>query len=496
MLLKNFSDGYRTNNRTVNSLSAGKNVVLANTPFGLSIFRSLGNALAKQVTGETVIGGFDYEKGDVHYHLIFTKTDAVSKVYLYKDETLTPLKENWDKDVVGCNAVNFANGVFITNGIDSPIFYEYGVGVTEIDCTSYTNEDIRGLAVKVFDNRIFLASGSGLFSCGLGDVTDWNSADVETTRAGYIKNFMNKSSTITGIEIYKKTLMIHRTTDTVTLSGTSGSYEMSVISNVGAVNPFSIANLDDYQMYFLKHINGVGLYYISANQLGTIKAESEISSFVHEEFANIDGERLDEIRVIANTDKNEIWIHLPRTDYPSNAYWLIYSLTNKCFYPPRITQPITSAWVYNGDIYIGTADGKILKEDYGKTFDGTSISFSADSCSLDFDTLLKKKIRQQCRFTLDGTRENDFILSFIHNDIESSIKSYEIKPTVTDSMFWSSGVEEEAQFLWGANWASNTPPIIKKGKPSSFRTLKIRFSGESGDIGLIDFELPEVEIIG
>ena len=492
MQLKDFSHGYRTNNITTQSLQAGKNIELKNTPYGRNIYRANGNTLITQIEYEKIIGGFDYEKGDNHYELIFTNTGTESKAYLFNNETLTLLKSGMSKDAKHFNAVNFINGAFISNGIDAPFFYEYGAtpAVKDIVCTSYTGDLIRGLALKVFDNRIFMGSGSGLYSCGLGDPTDWSSADVETTRAGYIKNFQNASSTIVALETYNSKLIIHRTTDTVLLSGTSGSYTMDVVSNVGCASPFALANLDVYQIYFLKHINGVGLYYLSTNELGTIKAESEISLYIHEEFTNIDNTRLDEIYCIANTKKNELWIHIPRTDYPSNSYWLIYNLTTKCFYPPRITQPITSTWLYNGLIHIGTSAGEILREDYGDTFNGSVIPFSADSCTMDFGSLFKKEFNEQFRYILDGTKQNDFVISYIKNDDESTIVNKEVVAVPSGCLIWAPDeFVTDSKYMWDLNnWAGNTPLTNKCGKASSFYTLKVRFSG-TGDLGLLNFEI-------
>lgn len=491
MQFKNFSDGYRTNNITANSLQAGFNIELLNTAYGRNIFRANGNTLITQIEGEKIIGGFDYEKGDTHYELIFTNDGTESKAYLFTNEVLTTIKTGLDADAEFTNAVNFNNGAFITNDIDAPFFYEYGVipAVTDVNCVSYGGEQIRGIAPEVFDNRIFLDSGSGLFSSGLGDPFDWSSSEVEETRAGYINNFKNRSSTITGQKVYKDTLTIHRTTDIVRLKGTSGSYSMDVISNVGCASPFAITNIGEYQVYFINHINGVGVYYLSTNELGTIKAESELSNFIHEEFINIDKTRLKEIYSITNTKKNEVWFHIPRTDYPNNSYWLIYNLTAKCFFPPRITQPITSAWLFNGEIHVGTADGKVLREDSGNTFDGEAISFSADTYSMDFDTLLKKEFDEQCLFTLDGRRQNDFILSFIRNDNESTIINLEIKPIPSGCLILAPNeFVTDPKYFFGQKFAAETPLIFKRGKPSSFNTLKIRFSG-TADIGLLNFEL-------
>ena len=68
-VLNNFGDGYRTNHITMNSISAGKNVELLNTPYGRGIYMSNGNALINQIPNEKIIGGFDYVKGNIHHHL-------------------------------------------------------------------------------------------------------------------------------------------------------------------------------------------------------------------------------------------------------------------------------------------------------------------------------------------------------------------------------------------------------------------------------------------
>lgn len=492
MQFKDFSHGYRTNNITLQSLQAGYNIELVNTPYGRNIYRANGNTLITQISGEKIIGGFDYVKGDNHYELIFTNTGTKSRAYLFLNETLTLIKDNMSANAKHFNAVNFNNGAFITNGIDSPFFYEYGASpaVKDINCVSYSGEQIRGLAVKVFDNRIFMGSGSGLYSCGLGDPTDWSSADVETTRAGYIKNFMNSSATITAIEDYKKSLMIYRTNDTISLSGTSGSYEMNIITNVGCASPFAVSNLGDFQLYFLKHINGIGLYYLVANALGVIDTGEEISKFIHEEFVNIDDTRIDEVYCLANTKKNEYWIHIPRTDYPNNAYWLIYNLTAKCFYPPRLTQPITSAWLYNGSIHIGTSLGEMLREDDGDTFNGSPIAFRADTSTMDFNSLSKKEFDEQFRYILDGKKQNNFVISYIRNDDESTIINKEVVAVPTGCMIWAPNSSvTDPKYFWGQKWAGNTPLTNKCGKSSSFYTLKIRFSGTSGDIGLYSLEV-------
>lgn len=488
-ILKNFAHGYRTNNITDSSIQKGYNVELINTADGKSIYRSMGNTLINQISDEKIIGGFDYEKGNTHHHLIFTKNDIESKVYLLENGVFTLLKDSMSASAEHFNAVNYNNGVFITNGIDNPFFYEYGANpeVQDIDATSYTGEDIRGLSPKVFDNRIFIGSGSGLYSCGLGDPFDWSSSEVEATRAGYINNFKNRSSEIVALETYKDSLIIHRTTDTVKLSGTSGSYNMDVISNVGCISPFAIANLDVYQLYFIKHINGTGLYYLSSNDLGVIKAESEISVYIHEEFENIDNSRLDKVYVLPLTAKNQVWIHIPRTDYPDNAYWIIYNLSSKCFFPPRITQPITAAWIFEGEIYTGTSDGKILIEGLGNTFDGSVIEAKARLNTISFGTLLKKEAEEKFRVKIDNKRNTNFFLSVIKDDDERNIKSKQIIDEDSDAMIWG-------QSNWGDNWTVFYPKILKKGKPPKCKQYSIEFSTTNGDFGIHIVEYPDMVV--
>jgi len=72
--------------------------------------------------GTKILGIWDYTKQGVHYPIIIT---SEGKLYRLDIETgiLSEKYSELDK-TAKCNFVNFNNGVIISNGVDTPLFYE------------------------------------------------------------------------------------------------------------------------------------------------------------------------------------------------------------------------------------------------------------------------------------------------------------------------------------------------------------------------------------
>ena len=52
-----------------------------------------------------------------------------------------------------------------------------------------------------------------------------------------------------------------------------------------------------------------------------------------------------------------------------------YDTEAKAWLHRKVPQEVTSAFEFNNEVYIGTKDGKVLKEFFGLTFDGQPIEF-------------------------------------------------------------------------------------------------------------------------
>ena len=66
--------------------------------------------------------------------------------------------------------------------------------------------------------------------------------------------------------------------------------------------------------------------------------------------------------------------YLPLNDSTGSNNVLIYDFQTKSWLFRRIPQEVTIAFNYNNYVYVGTADGKVLREFSGNTFDGEMIN--------------------------------------------------------------------------------------------------------------------------
>jgi len=116
---------------------------------------------------------------------------------------------------------------------------------------------------------------------------------------------------------------------------------------------------------------------------------------------------------------------------------------------------------------------------------------------MDFGSLVKKTITDICMFTVDMTRQNSFYLSFIRENDESTLQSILIDIVPAGALiFAESDTDTDPRTFFDDNqFASETPASKRQGKPSMFRELKVRFSGTGGNIGLINFELPQATAV-
>ena len=75
-----------------------------------------------------ILGIWDYTKGSIHYPVINTSEGKLYRLSLY-DGSLSQIYSGLN-ELAKCCYANFNNGVIITNGVDTPIFFEENVGVS------------------------------------------------------------------------------------------------------------------------------------------------------------------------------------------------------------------------------------------------------------------------------------------------------------------------------------------------------------------------------
>ncbi|HBH18851.1 MAG TPA: hypothetical protein DDX14_07955, partial [Cyanobacteria bacterium UBA9579] len=222
-----------------------------------------------------------------------------------------------------------------------------------------------GLPIEAYKARVFIASGSTLHYCALGNPNDWTTAND----AGYIANFHNDSSPIVALENYGEFLAIYKKQGIYILSGSDpADFEITPISDKGSVSSWGIGTVDNNQFFF----NGDSITPLRFNELGQVRLADDIGIKIKPAFSELDSTALDQAVCIPYQKKNQIWLYFSSPNNANLDVCYIYDYFHNCWYK-RFALPVTCGTTINGILYTGTSDGKILQEDYGDDFDGQAI---------------------------------------------------------------------------------------------------------------------------
>lgn len=146
-----------------------------------------------------------------------------------------------------CNFVKYLNGVFITNGVDKPMYFKSSDNSVEVlELTGADNQTIIGEAVASFRSRLFVAQGSKLYFSSLGNYKDFSTSGD----AGYIADFHIDTAEIVALKPYQEYLAIYKEGQTYLLSGASPSdFSIMPFSNKGACSSNATTTVNNKQYF-------------------------------------------------------------------------------------------------------------------------------------------------------------------------------------------------------------------------------------------------------
>lgn len=162
-------------------------------------------------------------------------------------------------------------------------------------------------------------------------------------------------------------------------------------------------------------------------------------------------------------------------------YWLavdneimIYNYGNSTFYLLEIPHKITSLTSYQGIIYFGTEDGKIMKfNEDTTTYDGEIIEAIWESGFYDFEVEYKRKTMRILWITLKPYSNTSLVINYT-SDRETGTDEKEISASYFSYVFLNYG-----------NFTYNTNQVIKpyriKLKAKKFAFLKLILSNKKED---------------
>lgn len=246
------------------------------------------------------------------------------------------------------------------------------------ECNAYlTNEEdenlrtpIRGTAIQYYKGRLWVGGGNGLFYSAVGLYNNW---DV-TSDAGVIYSLYNDSSDIKALGLFSDYLMIHKEYSSYILT----------IADIGTtieVQPYTGLTCDSQQSwvvsntkYFVYSQEAMGIFPIGNRTIFSDRyIGEEVSKKIRNTFKKINTNSTDSIFAVNYPSKRWMMFYLPLSDGKGSNTAIIFDFQTKSWLMRVLPQTVTIAFNYNNLVYVGTEDGKVLREFSGNTFDGKNI---------------------------------------------------------------------------------------------------------------------------
>lgn len=248
--------------------------------------------------------------------------------------------------------------------------------VSECNATLVNEDDsnvatpIRGLAIQYYKGRLWVGGDNGVFYSQVGMYNGW---DIKYD-AGVIYSIFNDSSEVTALGLYSEYLMIHKKFSSyiLTITSTGETINISPYSNISCDSQQSWIQTNlKYYVYSKEH---KGIYPLGNRTVYSDKyIGDEITTKVHNLFDRIRINETNKIFVVNLTRKRWLLFYLPLIDNAGSGNVLIFDFQTKSWLFRKLPQEVSIAFNYDTEVYVGTEDGKVLKEFAGKSFDGKPI---------------------------------------------------------------------------------------------------------------------------
>ena len=234
---------------------------------------------------------------------------------------------------------------------------------------------IRGLALTTYRGRIWVGDREGrLFYSEVGNYHGW---DIHYD-AGAFDSFFEDNTDFVALGLWAEYLVAHKRERTYLVNASSdltSNWEVKQYSEYtcDSQQSFVVAN----NGYYVFSREAGGIYPMLSRSLYSVLYQAKESSIkVHDSFDIINTAKFDEIYSVYHPSKKYIMFYIPMLNgIGSNECYILDIQTNSWLHR-KVPQEVTCAFQFKDQVYIGTAQGKVLKEFSGRTFDGEKINFS------------------------------------------------------------------------------------------------------------------------
>ena len=319
--------------------------------------------------------------------------------------------------------------------------------------------------------------------------------------AGAIPSFYNDNTHFTGLGLWSKYLVIHKEDNSYLLNGTSEE------PNNWAIEPFSDMSCGSQQSwincnngyYIYSHRNG-GIYpLLSHTAFINTYIGQELSIKVREDFTDINDAYIDKVFPVYYPKKKYMMFYMPMLQGNGCNYCYIYNFITKSWWKRIVKQNVTIAFRYDDNIYIGTADGKVVREFVGYSFDGEPIEFSWKSPWFTYGDGTNYLSSREFRVKISEEFSNNFEVRN-RRDGYDEYKSRTVtnKKPLFQALIWNNEDGTMNDTVWDQYEWVEAGYLIKRFPLENqfFTTQQIEFHGntDSETMCLLGFEIDRVEL--
>jgi len=394
--------------------------------------------------------------GDINSETGYTKDSDLA--------TYSVVKGGLDKDA-SYHLTTYNNGVIVSNGVDNPFIYQRNEHPSIVTCRLFEARGVYAKATHLFRGRVYAFEEKDgiLYYSAVGNPAEW----VTEKDGGYFAQISGSDAPLRALHNYGDSLAIHRDKSTVLLTGTSTlDFDIKPFSDKGSLSKRGIVNYDNKQLFYDE-----GIFALQYSSLQQIQLSSELSKNITPAFDTMLTSNLAKMVTIAYPNKKQVWFFCSDSDEDTdelNTVWIMDRRNSKkVSWCKRKALPVTCACLFADEIFTGTADGKILRENSTTTLNGSLFNGTWSSAWLKFGNLQLKSVESGMDLGFDGNASNNVTLELRFNTDTTRVKRRAISAPQRNKGIW--GVSKWGQCVY----RKNVSAIKRVNIPGIFKSIQV-----------------------
>lgn len=362
------------------------------------------------------------------------------------------------------------------------------------------SKPVRGLALQSYQGRIFVGGNDGiLYYSEVGLIHGW---DLKYG-AGAIPSFYDDNSDFTALGLWDKYLIICKRERSYILDGTDAD------TTNWTVSPYSDFTCNSQQSWLVANNSflvytrtGGGIYPLLQRTIYNANYQgNDLSVKIRDSFEYVNTAKFDYIFPVYAPKKKYIMFYIPMLMGVGSNYCFIYDIQSKTWLLRVVPQDVTVAFRYNNEIYIGTSDGKILKEFSSLTFNGQPIEWYWKSPWFSYGEGSNYLSTREFRINIAEESTNKFHIRN-RRDGKDTYNTRAVSNNLDSFIGLVWDVDNEENSLTDTTWDNDswvtTSHIVKRFPlpKQYFQTTQIEFYGNAVDEGMsiYGFEIDGIQL--